>query len=103
MLKEVTGYAYTEFDSAEERDAQIRLGCKNGWKVWLNGELLFARDEYHRGAKLDQYKLPVRLKKGKNAILVKLCQNEQTEQWTVEWQFQLRVCDATGTAIAEAK
>lgn len=102
LLKEVTGYAYTEFDSAEERDAQIRLGCKNGWKVWVNGELLFARDEYHRGAKLDQYKLPVRLKKGKNAILVKCCQNEQTEQWTVEWQFQLRVCDATGTAIASA-
>ncbi len=99
MLKEVTGYAYSEFDSTEARDAQIRLGCKNGWKVWLNGELLFARDEYHRGAKLDQYKLPVKLKKGKNAILVKCCQNEQTEQWTVEWQFQLRVCDATGTAI----
>lgn len=99
MLKEVTGYAYSEFESSEERDAQIRLGCKNGWKVWLNGELLFARDEYHRGAKLDQYKLPVKLKKGKNAILVKCCQNEQTEQWTVEWQFQLRVCDATGTAL----
>lgn len=103
MLKEVTGYAYTEINSAEERDAQIRLGCKNGWKVWLNGELLFARDEYHRGAKLDQYKLPVKLKKGKNALLVKCCQNEQTEQWTVEWQFQLRVCDATGTAIVASK
>ena len=99
MLKEVTGYAYTEFDSVEARDAQIRLGCKDGWKVWLNGELLFARDEYHRGAKLDQYKLPVKLKKGKNSILVKCCQNEQTESWTVEWQFQLRVCDDTGTAI----
>ncbi|HRK17272.1 MAG TPA: hypothetical protein PK490_23545, partial [Prosthecobacter sp.] len=99
MLKEVTGYAFTEFHSAEERDAQIRLGCKNGWKVWFNGELLFARDEYHRGAKLDQYKLPVRLRKGKNTILVKCCQNEQKETWTVEWQFQLRVCDATGTAI----
>ena len=103
MLKEVTGYAYTEFDSSEEREAQIRLGCKNGWKVWLNGELLFARDEYHRGAKLDQYKLPVKLKKGKNKLLVKCCQNEQTESWTVEWQFQLRLCDATGTAIVAKK
>jgi predicted DNA-binding protein (MmcQ/YjbR family) len=99
LLKEVTGYAYTEFESGEEREAQIRLGCKNGWKVWLNGQLIFARDEYHRGAKLDQYKLPVKLQKGKNKILVKCCQNEQTESWTVEWQFQLRVCDATGTAI----
>jgi hypothetical protein len=99
MLKEVTGYAYTEFESAEERTAEIRLGCKNGWKVWFNGELLFGRDEYHRGMKLDQYKLPITLKKGKNTLLVKCCQNEQTEQWTVEWRFQLRICDATGTAI----
>ncbi len=98
-LKEVTGYAYTEFESSEERPAEIRLGCKNGWKVWLNGELLFGRDEYHRGMKLDQYKLPCVLKKGKNTLLVKCCQNEQTEQWTVEWRFQLRICDATGTAI----
>lgn len=98
-LKEVTGYAYTEFASSEERPAEIRLGCKNGWKVWLNGELLFGRDEYHRGMKLDQYKLPCTLKQGKNTLLVKCCQNEQTEQWTVEWRFQLRICDATGTAI----
>lgn len=103
MLKEVTGYAYTEFESAEERAAEIRLGCKNGWKVWLNGELLFGRDEYHRGMKLDQYKLPCLLKKGKNTILVKCCQNEQTEQWTVEWRFQLRICDSAGTAIASAR
>jgi hypothetical protein len=100
MLKQTTAYAYTTFDAPEARDAEIRLGCKNGWKVWLNGELLFGRDEYHRGAQMDQYKLKCRLKKGANTILVKCCQNEQTENWTVEWEFQLRVCDATGTAIA---
>jgi hypothetical protein len=103
MLKEVTGYAFTEFHSAEERDAELRLGCKNAWKIWLNDELLFARDEYHRGMKLDQYKLPVKLRKGANRILVKCCQNEQTETWTVEWRFQLRVCDSTGTAITDSR
>lgn len=103
MEKSVVGYAATDFFSTEDRAAEIRIGCKNGWKVWLNGELLFARDEYHRGAKLDQYKLPCQLKKGKNTLMVKCCQNEQTEQWTVEWEFQLRVCDATGTAILAAK
>ena len=102
-LKEVTAYAVTRFDSPAERDAELRLGCKNGWKVWLNGELLFSRDEYHRGAQMDQYKMKCRLKKGANTILVKCCQNEQTEQWTVEWEFQLRVCDSTGTAILAAK
>ncbi|MEM7383489.1 MAG: hypothetical protein AAF514_00965, partial [Verrucomicrobiota bacterium] len=98
-LKEVVGYAYTEFDAARDQPAELRLGCKNAWKVWLNGELLFERDEYHRGMRIDQYKLQGKLKKGRNTILVKACQNEQTEDWTVQWQFQLRVCDATGTAI----
>ncbi len=99
MEKEVTGYATTDFFSPTERMAEIRLGSKNAWKVWLNGKLLFERDEYHRGAKLDQYKLPCTLKKGKNTLLVKCSQNGQKEEWTVEWEFQLRICDATGTAI----
>ncbi len=103
MLKESTAYATTTFESPVERDAELRLGCKNAWKIWLNGELLFGRDEYHRGQQMDQYKLKCRLKKGTNTLLVKACQNEQKEQWTVEWEFQLRVCDSTGTAILAAK
>ena len=30
---------------------------------------------------------------------MKLCQDGQTQDWTKEWQFQFRVCDAAGTAI----
>ena len=102
LQKEVTAYATTTFDSRTEREAELRLGCKNAWKVWLNGELIFGRDEYHRGQQMDQYKLQCRLKKGANTVLVKCCQNEQKEDWTVEWEFQLRVCDSTGTAILAA-
>jgi len=102
MLKEVTAYAVTTFDAPEECEAELRLGCKNAWKIWLNGQFLFGRDEYHRGQKLDQYKLKCRLHKGPNTILVKCCQNEQKELWTVEWEFQLRVCDGAGTAILAA-
>lgn len=98
-LKGVTGYAFTEFNAATARPAELRLGCKNGWKVWFNGKLLFGRDEYHRGARIDQYRLPVELNAGKNTILVKVCQNEDVKDWTKEWEFQLRVCDASGTAI----
>ena len=102
-LKEVTGYAYTEFYADKARPVELRLGCKNGWKVWLNGKLLFGRDEYHRGMEIDQYRLAGELKPGKNTILVKLTQNEQTEKWTVEWEFQMRITDALGTPIASAK
>lgn len=98
--KEVTGYAYTEFQSPVSRTAELRLGSKNGWKVWFNGQFLFGRDEYHRNIEIDQYIMPVTLKAGKNTLLVKVCQNKQVEDWTKEWEFQIRVCDSIGTAIA---
>jgi len=98
-LKSVTAYAYTEFFSDKARPAELRLGCKNAWKVWLNGKLLWEREEYHRGMQIDQYRLTGQLQPGRNTILVKACQNELVEKWTVEWQFQLRVCDHLGTAI----
>ena len=50
----------------------------------------------------DQYLIEAKLKKGKNAILVKLCQNEQEQSWTKQWQFQLRVTDDSGTALLAA-
>lgn len=102
-LKGVTGYAYTEFWSDADRTVQLRLGCKNGWKVWANGQFLFGRDEYHRAAEIDQYRLPLHLKAGRNVLLVKCCQNEQKEDWTIEWEFQLRVTDEQGTPVVSTK
>jgi len=101
-LKEVTAYAYTEYHAAAAGPVQLRLGCKNAWKIWLNGKLVFGRDEYHRGMRIDQYQLDVNLAKGRNTLLIKLCQNEQMQDWTKQWQFQLRVCDPTGTAVLAA-
>lgn len=95
-------YATTEFTSPTERTVEFRLGMANAWKLWLNGELLFSRHEYHRGMMLDQYKVPVSLKPGSNRILLKICQNEQKETWAQRYRFQLRVCDATGCAIPPA-
>lgn len=92
-------YAATTFDSEKARDIEIRLGTSNAWKLWVNGELIFGRDEYHRGKFLDQYKVSAHLKRGSNTILLKVCQNEQTEDWAQDWTFQLRVCDHSGVAV----
>lgn len=102
MEKDVVAYAQAEFESDAARDVELRLGTKNAWKLWLNGKLLFERDEYHRGQRIDQYRIPAALRPGKNLVLMKCCQNEQVQDWTVEWEFQLRVCDATGTAVLAA-
>jgi hypothetical protein len=102
-LKEVAGYAYTEIWSDTARPVQVRLGCDNGWKVWLNGKFLFGRDEYHRNVEIDQYRLAANLKPGKNILLVKCTQNEQVEDWTKTWEFQLRLTDEQGTPIISTK
>ncbi len=98
-LKDVITYAYAEFVSEEEREAEFRLGCTNGNKLWVNGELLFANTVYHTGYFVDQYVGKARLKKGTNIILLKIAQDNQDEKWTQNWQLQLRVCDQYGTAI----
>jgi len=92
-------YAYTEFTSDADRTVDLRLGTPNSWKVWVNGKPIFGREEYHRGMQVDQYQIKAPLNSGKNTILIKVCQNEQKEEWAQRYQFQLRVCDATGTAI----
>jgi hypothetical protein len=102
-LKDVAAYATTEFFSKEARPAELRLGGQNSWKVWLNGQLLFGRDEYHNDAEIDQYLMPARLQPGRNTILVKVCQNDVVKDWTEDWNFQLRVTDALGTRIVSAK
>lgn len=101
-LKSVVAYATTDFVSERAQTAEVRLGCETSWKVWLNGKLVFGRDEYHYDSQIDQYKMPVQLQSGRNTILVKVCQNEQTEDWTVDWNLQLRVTDSLGTPILPA-
>jgi hypothetical protein len=92
-------YAAAVFQSDRQQEVDVRLGCINACKVWLNGQLLIEREIYHTGMEIDQYVGRGKLQPGPNMILVKVCQNEQTEDWAQNWQFQLRVCDARGTAV----
>ncbi|MBW3543023.1 MAG: hypothetical protein KY476_22405 [Planctomycetes bacterium] len=96
-------YLTAEVVSPRQRDVQIRLGTPNAWKLWVNGEPVFGREEYHRGMKIDQYKVPAMLKAGSNRLLFKICQNEQKEDWAQRYQFQLRVTDEAGAAIDTAE
>lgn len=94
-------YAATEFDSASPQKVQIRVTSLCAVKVWLNGKQIAAHEVYHSGGSndIDFYIATGTLNAGKNVILVKCLQNEQTEEWAQNWDFHLRVCDATGTAI----
>lgn len=93
-------YLTTEFHSPTARSVEFRLGTPNAWKLWVNGKQLFGRDEYHRGMAIDQYRVRGEVKAGANTILLKLCQNEQTEEWAQRYEFQIRVADLSGLGLA---
>ena len=97
--KGAVAYAYAEFDASKAGKAQLRYASKNATKLWLNNELVAANEVYHAGSAFDQYVVDVKLMAGKNTLLLKVCQNEQTQPWAQDWTFQLRVTDELGGAI----
>jgi hypothetical protein len=98
--KDAVSYAYVAFESPEERPAEVRFGSIVAVEAFVNGKKAFAREEYHHDQRFDQYVVPVKLKKGKNELLLKILQNNQAEPWAQSWTFQsVRICDATGGKI----
>jgi len=93
------GYALAEVDSPSERPVEVRAGSDNAIKIFLNGKQIVSREEYHHGMRMDQYAGVGILKKGRNSILVKVCQDEQTASFAQSWGFQLRVCDSLSGAV----
>lgn len=94
-------YGLTEVNSPNDLACELRVGCINAQKVWVNGELVIANEVYHTGMQVDQYIAPIKLKAGVNKILIKVCQNEQKEAWAQRYVFQARICDSTGKAISK--
>jgi len=97
--KGVIAYAAAEFIAPADRAVELRMATFNAPKIWLNGQLLLSKKIYHSGQQFDQYIGRGTMKKGKNLVLVKICQNEQTQSWAKHWRFKLRVCDAFGGAV----
>jgi hypothetical protein len=95
----VTAYAFAELDSPAARPVEVRAGCVNAIAVFLNGRKVLDREEYHHGMRMDQYVGRGKLRAGRNELLVKVSQNEQTEDWAQQWQFQVRLCDQAGAAV----
>ncbi len=97
--KGAVAYAYVVIHSPKKQPVEVRAGSITALKMWLNGKEIFSREEYHHGMRMDQYIGFGTLNKGRNELLLKVCQNEQTERWAQKWQFQVRLCDHLGGAI----
>lgn len=99
--REAVGYAYAEFEVAHGRTAQVRCGADDNCTVWLNGEKVFAREQWLNGTRFDRFIAPITLQPGRNTLLVKVCQGPQHKDPEVpnNWSLQLRLCDEQGRGI----
>ena len=64
-------YLYRRIESPADQEATILLGTDDGCKLWVNDQLVFT-SRATRAAAPEQDAVKVRLKKGKNKILLKI-------------------------------
>ncbi|MBL7170829.1 MAG: hypothetical protein ISS46_02410, partial [Candidatus Omnitrophica bacterium] len=89
-------YAVCYVISDETKDALIKLGSDDGYKLWVNHELI-GWDHIHRGSAPDQNSHQVKLKKGGNIILIKI------DQDFGGINFYLRLTDLKGKPLSGIK
>ena len=82
-------YAWVAVNSPDEREVQFRFGSDDLGKVWLNGKEVVTKGHYS-WAIVDDMVVPVKLKQGKNSILVKVGNAEAS------WGFFFRITDFDG-------
>lgn len=96
---DAVAFAYTEFTVPKAQDVEFRGAADDNFTVWVNGQRAFGFEEYRNGVRLDRHRFKVKLRAGKNTVLVKVCQTPapNTEP---NWEFFLRIVDGTERGIA---
>jgi putative heme-binding domain-containing protein len=64
-------YLYREIESPVDQEGVVSLGTDDGSKLWVNGEMVYSTRE-HNAAVPDAASVKVKLKKGKNTLLLKI-------------------------------
>jgi hypothetical protein len=95
----VVAFGYAEIESLEPRAIEVRATSATALKVFINGREVLARELYHQNFDRDLLTAPARLDRGRNTILVKVCQNDQPEAFAQNWMFQLRLTDGLGAVV----
>jgi len=72
--RRVVVYVYRVLDFGRALDLPISLGSDDTLTVWLNGEKVLSQN-VERSCRPDQAKLALKLKCGRNGLLMKICNN----------------------------
>jgi hypothetical protein len=92
--KESCAYAYAVVIPDQPGAVELKVGAREGVRVWLNGELVLDNLEPEKKFKRDAHTIKVTLKAGKNPILVKVCQRKG---WG---RFHARLLDEKGKPLS---
>ncbi|MFW5785544.1 MAG: transglutaminase domain-containing protein, partial [Chitinispirillaceae bacterium] len=85
-------YYFTNVKSEEEQVVNLGFGASGAFKVFLNDNVVLA-DSVFRNTGIDMFMQKVRLFKGDNKLLVKLCHEEKHSN------FNIRFFDETGRGL----
>ncbi len=85
-------YALAYLDSDHDQDVELRFGSDDTLTVWLNDEKIHSVEAY-RLAEYDQEIVKARLAKGRNKLLVKVCQDRNP------WRLMFRLTGPGGASI----
>jgi tetratricopeptide (TPR) repeat protein len=94
-------YFYTIVNSPKETDGLLSFGASAAFKIWFNGKRACV-DSVFRNTGIDSYLRKVHLIKGKNVLIIKLC-NESANHITGQKgyaNFAIRFMDYKGSALA---
>ncbi|MEW6754018.1 MAG: DUF362 domain-containing protein [Candidatus Latescibacterota bacterium] len=91
------GYAFTLFDAPQAQRAELWLGSDEALRVYLNGQQVYDYAGYRAyGAQtLVLDKVPVDVRQGENALLVKVLQESQ------RFDFALNICQPEANAALD--
>jgi len=86
-------YAHTWVWSSEAQEVQVLLGANDGYRMWLNGELLASEYDERRYLERDGESISGRLQAGWNRLLLKIHNGQGI------WGFYCKLADESGAAL----
>jgi uncharacterized protein (DUF362 family) len=78
-------YAYATFTALRDEEVELWIGSDEGLRVWINGEQVYDH-EGRRRHHLPNERLPIQIKAGENALLVR------ADQGRSRFDFSLNIC-----------
>ncbi|MFL5348119.1 MAG: DUF3857 domain-containing protein [Hyalangium sp.] len=71
--KEAVAYALTWLEAPAETQVALGVGTSGGFRLWVNGQPA-AKEDHYNLPRPDQTRVAVKLRKGLNRVLLKVCQ-----------------------------